>query len=89
MANERPDLTAALGQVEAKQEEWWNSLTKDQQLDAFCCVVRRIHAGAHVAQGSYRFVLYEVFDFGPEAYIPAQHSGYLDLHNVIREAGDE
>jgi len=73
----------AMKRIEEAQEEYWNSLTKEQQLDAFCAVVRRIRQGDMIDKGSYRYVLYQVFDFGTEAYMPAQMAGYLDIHNAI------
>lgn len=75
----------AIEEQEKEQETWWDTLTPDQQLDAFCCVVRRIHKGDVVEGGSYRYVLYDVCGFGPEAYVPAQCAGYLDIHNLIFE----
>lgn len=73
----------AIAEDERTQEEYWDSLTDEQQLDAFCCVVRRILKGDVTDQGSYRYVLYEVFGWGPEAYVPAQCAGYLTIHNLI------
>jgi hypothetical protein len=73
----------AMNKLEVKQENYWNSLTKEQQLDAFCAVVRRIYRGEIEENGSYRYVLYNVFGFGPEAYAPAQMAGYLAIHNQI------
>ena len=69
--------------IENDQEEFWNSLSKDDQLKAFCAVVRRIHKGEVVDKGSYRYVLYQVFGFDAEAYAQAQDAGYLDIHNSI------
>ena len=73
----------AMNEIEQQHEEYWNSLTKEQQLAAFCAVSRRIHQGELVDRGSYRHVLYGVFGWGPEAYAPAQLAGYLDIHNAI------
>jgi hypothetical protein len=73
----------AVDRMVKKQEEYWNSLTKEQQLDAFCCVSRRIFEGEIKNKGSYRHVLYSVFGFGPEAYMLAQEAGYLAIHNSI------
>lgn len=70
-------------QLEAEQEEYWNSLTKAEQISVFCSVARRIYKGELVDKRSYRGVLYDVFDFGPEAYAVAQDAGYLALHNSI------
>ena len=71
--------------VEQEQEAYWNSLTEDQRLMAFCSVVRRIYKGEVEARGTYRYVLYDVFDFGPQSYMLAQLAGYLTIHNLIFE----
>jgi hypothetical protein len=73
----------AMAEVEKESETYWNSLSKEEQLKAFCAVSRRIHQAEIVDQGSYRHVLYGVFEFGPEAYAPAQMAGYLTIHNSI------
>lgn len=73
----------AMDQIEKESEAYWNSLTKQQQLDTFCAVVRRIYKGEIEVTGSYRYVLYDVFGFGPESYAPAQMAGYLTIHNSI------
>ena len=73
-------------QFDANSEAYWNSLTKDQQLDAFCAVVRRIYQGEIKERRSYRGVLYDVFEFGPDSYVPAQYAGYLTIHNMLYEA---
>lgn len=70
-------------EIEKEQEEYWNSLTEEQRLKAFCAVSRRIHEGEIEKKGSYRYVLYDVFGFGPEAYAQAQMAGYLAIHNSI------
>jgi hypothetical protein len=73
----------AMAKIELASEQYWNSLTKEQQLDVFCAVCRRIYKGDVIDKGSYRYVLYDVFGFGPEAYAPAQTAGYLTIHNCI------
>jgi len=73
----------AMALHEKDQEEYWESLTKEQQLKAFCAVVRRIHQAEIIDQGSYRHALYGVFGFGPESYAQAQLAGYLTIHNSI------
>jgi len=76
----------ALDMIRTEQEEYWNGLTKDQQLMAFCAVSRRIHEGEIKDHRSYRGVLYDTFEFGPEAYVPAQDAGYIDIHNAIYDS---
>lgn len=70
-------------QIEQEQEEYWNTLSKDDQLKAFCAVVRRIVQGELRDKGSYRWVLYDVFGFGPEAYVRGMDCGFMALHNAI------
>lgn len=70
-------------QLENESEDYWNSLSKEEQLKVFCAVVRRIHQAELVDQGTYRHALYGVFGFGPESYAQAQMSGYLDIHNAL------
>lgn len=66
-----------------RSESKWNALSKEDQLDYFCAIARRI-CKAELEKGcSYRTALYDVFGFGPEAYAQAQMSGYLDLHNAL------
>lgn len=76
-------------EIENEQEEFWNSLTPDQQIMCFCAVSRRIHKGEIEDRGSYRWVLYDVFGFGPEAYAQAQDAGYLAIHNSIMGPDEE
>ena len=65
-----------------RSDEMWNSFSNEDQLLLFLAVVRRIYKGEYELRGSYREVLYDVFGFGPEAYMPAQMAGYLDIHNA-------
>ena len=76
-------FTIAMKEIEEKSEQYWNSLTKEQQLDVFCAISRRIYLGEIEQQGSYRYILYEIFGFDTEAYIQAQDAGYLAIHNSI------
>lgn len=76
-------FTEAMKAEEANQEKYWNSLTKDQQLMVFCAVMRRLVEGELEKNGSYRYILYEVFEFGAESYMQAQNAGYIELHNSI------
>ena len=75
--------TEAMKEIENEQEAYWNSLTKEQQLKAFCAVSRRLQQGELIDKGSYRWVLYDVFGFGSEAYTQGMDCGYMALHNAI------
>ena len=68
---------------EKAQDEFWNSLSEEDRLNAFGYVTRKIHQGDIVDKGSYRYVLYDVFGFGPESYVLGMDSGYMAIHNAI------
>ena len=70
-------------QTEADMDEWWNGLSKDDQMKAFYSVVKRVVDGELTQKGSYRYVLYDVFGFGSESYMLGMMCGYLALHNSI------
>lgn len=77
------EFEEAIKEIENEQEAYWNSLSKEHQLMAFCAVVRRIQNGEFVHHRSYRGMLYDIFGFGPEAYVQAQDAGFLEIHNAI------
>ena len=64
-------------------EDLWNSMSHQEQQDCFYAVVKRIHKAEVVDGGSYRYALYDVFGWGPEAYGMGMDCGYMDLHNRI------
>ena len=76
-------------QRDREADEFWDSLTLEQKHNAFYSVVKRIFEGEIRDEGSYRYVLYDVFGFGPEAYGLGMDCGYMTLHNRIMTAEDE
>jgi len=70
-------------ELEQDHNNYWNNLSKDDQLKAFCSVISRLCKAELVDRGSYRYALYNIFGFGPESYVQAQVSGFLTLHNAI------
>lgn len=66
----------------------WESLSDEDQIDYFCAIMERVHEGDVVQKRSYRGVLYDIFGWGPEAYMAAQCAGYLDIHNMIYDGGE-
>lgn len=86
-------ISDAFAQQEKQQKEdedsFWNSLSYEQKQLAFGAVVRRIVQGDIVEKGSYRYVLYNVFGFGPDAYIMGMNCGYMTLHNSIVESEND
>lgn len=79
----------AMDIIEKDQEEFWNSLSKEDQLKCFCAVVRRIYDGELKDQCSYRGMLYSKFGFGMESYVQAQVAGYLEIHNILFDAREK
>jgi len=70
-------------EYEKSSEDFWNSLSKEDQLKAFAAIMRRVYRGEIEDEGSYRHVLYSVFGFGAEAYSIGLECRYLDIHNAI------
>ena len=70
-------------ELEEDHSKFWNGLSKDDQLKAFCSVMRLLYKAELEEHGSYRYTLYDVFGFGPESYVQAQLSGFLAIHNAI------
>ena len=78
-----PAFQEKMEQEEKLSEDFWQSLSKEQQLQAFCAVMRRLYKGEIEENRTYRGMLYDVFGFGPESYATAQMSGFLTIHNCI------
>lgn len=76
-------MEESMKQYHGEAENWWNSLSKEDQLKAFYCVTKRIHHGDISSRSSYRSVLYGIFGFAPDAYAVGMESGYMDIHNAI------
>ena len=70
-------------ELEEDHDKFWNGLSKDDQLKAFCSVMRRLYKAEIEQNSSYRHTLYDVFGFGHESYVQAQVSGFLAIHNAI------
>jgi hypothetical protein len=70
-------------ELEEDHSKFWNGLSKDDQLKAFCSVMRLLYKAELEEHGSYRYTLYDVFGFGSESYVQAQVSGFLAIHNAI------
>jgi hypothetical protein len=66
-------------------EKFWNDLSHDGQLKAFYSVCKRIYEGDVVKKGSYRYVLYDVFQFDESSYGVGMECRYMELHNLIGE----
>jgi hypothetical protein len=62
---------------------FWDSLSYEDKCNAFHAVVSKIVEGEIKVKGSYRYVLYDIFGFGPEMYIRGMNCGFMALHNSI------
>lgn len=70
-------------EYEAKNDAWWNSLTEEEREDAFYAVIKRMYKAEVVDRGTYRYALYDVFDFDPSMYGRGMDCGYFNLHNML------
>jgi len=89
------NFKAALAQLSQAEEEYdkqfanqaeeaWDKMSHDEQLMAFYSVVKRLTKGELDDDGSsYRYILYNIFGFGPEAYRVGMNCGFMRLHNAI------
>ena len=64
-------------------ENFWESLSYEDKLNAFYAVCSRIYKAEIEDHGSYRYALYSVFGFGMDAYGLGMECGYMDIHNSI------
>lgn len=69
-------------------EEAWDSLDYDTQLRVFHAVISRLYKGEVKDKGTYRWILYDVFKFGPEAYGIGMDCGLMALHNAYVDIDD-
>lgn len=77
------DFQKSMEAEDRENDQWWNSLSIEDRERAFYSVVKRIVEGDIEKQGSYRFVLYDVFGFDPGSYVMGMNCGYMTLHNSI------
>ena len=68
---------------DSKVDGWWDKLTEQEREWAFYSVCKRLHKGEIQERGSYRYVLYDTFKFGPGMYSRGMDCGFMALHNAI------
>lgn len=66
-----------------KAKDYFQSLDTDTQLLLFYHITNIIFENYFNDKGSYRGLLYDKFDFGPEAYGLGYSSGMFAIHNAI------
>lgn len=72
-------------QNDADAELLWSRLTYPDKCNAFHYVISKIVEGEIKVKGSYRYVLYDIFGFGPDMYTRGMDCGYMALHNSIMD----
>jgi hypothetical protein len=90
MTDDTFDLIREAYEESAKQshkdaEDFWNKLSYKDKCNAFHAVVQRLVDGEIKLKGSYRYVLYDIFGFGPDMYVRGMDCGYMALHNSIMD----
>jgi hypothetical protein len=79
------EIRQAEVQYKNECDAFWNELSYEDKLKAFYSVCNRIFKGDVEDRGTYRYVLYDVFGFGPDAYGIGMECGYMTIHNCIFE----
>lgn len=86
------DLLSELSEVQesadrdyvADADQFWKSLTTEQQMYCFYTVVRTITSAELKEEfHSYRKILYDDFGFPSESYYIGMLAGFMELHNSI------
>lgn len=83
LSDSSQEFQALIEKEKQEMDAWWDDISKEDQMKAFYSVVSRIVKGELEDQGSYRYVLYDVFGFDGEAYIMGMNCGFMSLHNAI------
>jgi hypothetical protein len=79
------ELEAERVRYESENDTWWNGLSEKEREDAFYAVCKRIFDGDIKQNGSYRYVLYDVFGFDPGMYGRGMDCGYMAIHNALAD----
>lgn len=77
------ELEKSMAKYEKENDEWWEGLTLKEREDAFFAVMKRLVQGELRDHGTYRYVLYDIFGFGPGYYAMGMQCGFMELHNSI------
>lgn len=72
----------------ALSEAEWNTLSEDQKIKIWYYVCNQIYINEFVDKGSYRHLLYTLFNFGPDAYSLGMDCGLMEIHNSITTMED-
>ena len=83
IAQESEHFQELIRQEAVEMDQWWDSLSQEDQMRAFYSVVKRLVKGEIEDRGSYRYILYDVFGFDAESYMLGMNCGFMTLHNSI------
>lgn len=64
-------------------DAFWESLSEENKLKAFCAVISKLSKAELEQNLSYRDILYDAFNFGPESYALGMSYGFFTLHSSI------
>jgi hypothetical protein len=78
----------ALKEYQQKAKEYFESLDMDNQLLLFFHITHTIYQNYFEDKSSYRGLLYDKFEFGPESYSLGMDSGMFAVHNAISTPED-
>ena len=79
---------ASQEEYDQKNENWWNKLTQTEREEAFYAVCKRIYRADIVDRGSYRYALYDIFNFDQSMYGSGMDCGYMTIHNTLWDGRD-
>jgi hypothetical protein len=82
-------IEEAKDEYEVQNDAWWNGLSEQEREDAFYAVCKRIYDGEIKQKGSYRYILYNIFGFGPGMYLQGMNCGFMCIHNAIVDYDNE
>jgi hypothetical protein len=75
--------------IRTDAETFWNNLPEEDKVKAFYSIMTRLRQGEIKDQGTYRYVLYDIFNFEPYMYSIGIECGYFDIHNMIASANQD
>lgn len=81
--NYQINLEEAIVQFKQDSRDFFNSLPYEQQLMVFSHVVSSICKNEFEDKGTYRHLLYDIFNFNTDSYAIGMDCGLLELHNSI------
>ena len=79
----RQEIQESEEQYKKEVESFWDNLSYEDKLKAFSYVCSKIHKGDVEERGSYRYNLYQIFNFDMDSYTIGMNCGYMNLHNYI------